>query len=405
MQFVTTINIILFFVALLVLAGIVSSLVSRKLGAPLLLVFLGVGMLAGEDGIGGIGFSNFPLTYLIGSLSLAIILFDGGLRLKLEDFKANLWPSLSLATFGVVVTTAVVGGVAMHVFHFSFLEALLLGAILASTDAAAVMSLLRSSGVKIPPRIVHTLEIESGTNDPIAIFLTLTLVGLISAGQSSMGWGVLGMLAQEGLIGGAAGIVGGAGISWLQHRLRLNESLNALFVLAGGILVFSGTALMHGSGFLAVYLAGIAIASKPIRARENVLRFHDSITLLAQIVMFLTLGLLVAPSHLIPYIAPGLIIAITLTFIARPLAVWLCLTPFPQYSANEKSFISWVGLRGAVAIFLAAIPKLSGLPNAGLYFNVAFFVVLTSLIVKGWSIPFIARYLDVEGKPRPTRKV
>lgn len=400
MEFVTPLNVMLFFVSLLVLGGIASTLVSRKFGAPVLLVFLALGMLAGEDGPGGIGFSNFPLMYLIGSLSLAVILFDGGMRLKLEDLKANLWPSLSLATLGVVITTAVVGVVAFNIFDFSWLEAMLLGAILASTDAAAVMSLIRSSGVKIPTRLVHTLEIESGLNDPIAIFMTLTLVKLI-ASPGLMGWGLVATLAQEGLVGAACGIGGGYALSWLLHRLRLSSSLSPLFVLAGAILVFSTASLAHGSGFLAVYLAGVIFSSRPMHARENVLKFHDSITLLAQMVMFVALGLLVAPSHLIPYAVPALVIAVTLTLIARPLAVWLCLLPFPRaYSGDEKNFMSWLGLRGAVAIFLAGMPKLSGLDHAGIYFNVAFFVVLLSLLVKGWSIPTVANFLGLAGKSK-----
>lgn len=403
MQFLSSTNAAVFLMALLVAAGLVSSLVSRKFGAPVLLVFLVLGMLLGEEGPGGITFSNYALTYFIGSMALAVIMFDGGMRLKLADFKSNLWPSLSLATVGVFVTMAVVAVVAIYGLGFGWREAALLGAILASTDAAAVMSLLKGNGTKIPSRLVSTLEIESGTNDPVAIFLTMTLLNLILSGKHHIGWGVAGDLLREGLIGAACGVLGGYALSWALNRLRLAENLNPLFVLSGGLMVFGGTALLGGSGFLAVYIAGVLVGNRPMRSRSGVFMFSESITMLAQLIMFMALGLLVVPSHLLAYIVPALVVALTLVLVARPLAVWLCLSPFGgAYTADEKNFISWVGLRGAVAIFLASIPKLAGLPHADLYFNIAFVVVLISLIVKGWSIPFIARQM---GLNKPTTKV
>lgn len=401
MQFLSTSNAAIFFMALLVVAGLVSSLVSRKFGAPVLLVFLVLGMLLGEEGPGGIVFSNYPLTYFIGSLALALIMFDGGMRLKMSDFRSNFWPSFSLATAGVIITTAVVGVVVFYALHFGWREALLLGAILASTDAAAVMSLLKGTGLKVPGRVLNTLEIESGTNDPVAIFLTMTVLNLILSGKHTIGWGVLGDLLREGLIGAAGGVLGGYALSWSLNRLRLAENLNPLFVLAGGVLVFGGTAMLGGSGFLAVYVAGVLVGNRPMRSRRGVLMFSESVTMLSQLVMFMALGLLVVPSHLLGYIVPALVVAAALVLVARPLAVWVCLSPFGgRYTADEKNFISWVGLRGAVAIFLASIPKLAGLPHSDLYFNVTFVVVIISLILKGWSIPFLAHQLGID-KPAP----
>lgn len=381
--------------AVLVLIGIFSSLVATRFGVPLLLVFLVLGMLVGEDGPGGLKFDDYRTTYLVGSLALSVILFDGGLRTKLSVFRGALAPSLLLATVGVVATAALTGAAAWGLFRdMAPLEALLLGGIVASTDAAAVFFLLRSGGLRLEPRVGAVLEIESGTNDPVAVFLTIVLTELVLAGQTTPTWSVLGRLAEQGAIGAAMGVLGGFAIVWLLNRVDMPGGLHPLFVVAGVLTVYAATALIGGSGLLAVYLAGLVVANRPVRAYPTIVGFHDAATWLCQIVMFLVLGLLVTPTTLWSYAVPGLLIAAVLTFVARPLAVWLCLAPF-GFGAKETFFVSWVGLRGAVSIFLAAIPTLAGVPDSAVFFNVAFFVVLFSLIAQGSTINPLARRLGI----------
>ncbi len=380
--------------ALLVLAGIFSSLVATRFGAPLLFVFLGIGMLAGEDGLGRIRFDDLRLTYLVGSLALAVILFDGGLKTHLSSFRVALRPALMLATVGVAVTTLVAGGFAMLALGFTPLEGLLLGATVASTDAAAVFFLMRSGGLRINERVGMTLEIEAGTNDPVAIFLTLAIVQLMLAGSEGSAWAVAIQLAEEVVIGGTVGLVGGWGLSWLLNKASLPAGLQPVFVVTGAIFIFAFAAVAEGSGFLAVYLAGLVVGNRPMRGFQSVMAFNDAATWFAQIGMFLVLGLLVTPSQLVNYAVPALIVSAGLIFIARPLAVFLSLLPF-RFTGREQTFISWVGLRGAVGIFLASIPLLSGIPKGGVYFNVAFFVVLVSLLVQGWTITPAAKRLGL----------
>lgn len=381
--------------ALLVLLGIFSSLVATRFGAPLLLVFLVIGMLAGEDGPGGLAFDDYRSTYLIGSLALSVILFDGGLRTKLTTFRGAVAPSLLLATFGVLVTAGLTGLAAWYVIpELEPLEALLLGGIVASTDAAAVFFLLRTGGLRLQPRIGSVLEIESGTNDPIAVFVTIVLTELLLAGGFSPSWDLILKLAQQGAIGLIAGVVGGLAVSTLLNRIEMPGGLHPLFVISGVIFIYAITSLAGGSGLLAVYLTGLVMANRPVRAYPSIVGFHDAATWLCQIVMFLVLGLLVTPRTLLEYALPGLAVAVALTFVARPAAVWLCLTPF-GFGNREKLFASWVGLRGAVSIFLAAIPTLAGLPYGEVFFNVAFFVVLFSLLLQGWTLTGVARRLGV----------
>ncbi len=385
MESIAVTNTVLLLGAILIVIGILSSLIATRFGAPLLLIFLIIGMLAGEDGPGGLPFEDYRLTYLIGSLALAIILFDGGLRTRFAAIRGALAPSLLLATAGVVITAALVALVAIPLLGLTWLEGLLLGAIVASTDAAAVFFLLRTGGLRLKQRVAATLEVESGTNDPVAVFLTVVLVELIVAKPAGAGWAVAGMLAQQGLLGAALGLSGGLAASWLLNRVQLPSGLHPLFVVASAVLVFAAAAVADGSGFLAVYLAGLVVGNRPIRAYASVISFHDTATWLCQIVMFLVLGLLVTPSRLLDTALPALGIAMFLLVVGRPVAVWLCLTPF-RFTPREKLFVSWVGLRGAVSIFLAAIPVLVGVRNGDLYFNVAFFVVLLSLLLQGWTI-------------------
>ncbi|MBI3171809.1 MAG: potassium/proton antiporter [Hydrocarboniphaga effusa] len=388
-------NTILLLGSLLVLAGIVSSLAARRFGAPLLLVFLVVGMLAGEEGPGGIRFNDYGLTYLIGSLALAVILFDGGLRMRLSSFRGVFGASLALSTAGVLMTAGLTGAAAMAVLDFSLLEGLLIGSIIASTDAAAVFFLLRTGGLQLNRRVHSVLEIESGTNDPVAVFLTLALVEFIGAGQAGGGAAhVLREMGQQALLGTFAGLGGGWAVVRLLNRTRLPPGLHPLLVIASAVFIYSLAVVTGGSGFLAVYLAGLWVGNQPVRAFANIINFHDAATWLCQIVMFLMLGLLVTPSRLFDFAAPGFMIAAFLMLIGRPVAVWLCLAPF-GFQQRETAFVAWVGLRGAVSIFLAVIPVLAGLPGGEIYFNVAFFVVLVSLLVQGWTLNASAQKLGV----------
>ena len=379
--------------ALLLLAGILSSLVAMRFGAPLLLIFLILGMLAGGAGPGGIEFDDVRTAYLVGSIALALILFDGGLRTRYTTFRHVFAPALTLATAGVLMTATLTAPAAHWMLGRPWIESLLLGAAVASTDAAAVFFLIHARGLHLRPRVAATLEVESGSNDPFAVFLTLLLIEFLVSGEDS--WQhVLLTLAKEALLGAAIGILGGRVIVIGLNRLGLAQGLHAPFVAASVITIFGVASVVHTSGFLAAYLAGLVVGNRPTRAHGTVVVVLDAVTWLAQIVMFVLLGLLVSPPRLTEHALPALAVAGTLMFIARPAAVFLGLAPF-RFSWREKLFISWVGLRGAVGIFLASIPLLAGLPEAQLYFDVGFVVVLVSLLVQGWSIALAAHRLHV----------
>ncbi len=388
-----TVSIAILLGSLLVLAGILSSLVALRFGAPLLLVFLLVGMLAGEGGPGGVKFDDVRVAYTVGSVALALILFDGGLRTKLTTFRNVLAPSVLLATAGVLITTLITAPVAKLVLGIGWVPALLVGAVVASTDAAAVFLLINSGGLRLRSRVRATLEVESGTNDPFAVFLVLLLVEILLAGDSS--WShIMVVLFRDIVLGCIVGIGGGRVIAWVLNRVVLAQGLHAPFVAVSAVVVFAFGNAVHTSGFLAVYLAGLIVGNRQTRAHNSVIVFLDAITWLAQIVMFVLLGLLVWPERLVTSLIGAVAVALVLMFVARPAAVFLCLVPF-NYPWREKIFISWVGLRGAVGIFLASIPMLVGLPAAYMYFDVAFVVVLLSLLVQGWTVAFAARKLDI----------
>jgi cell volume regulation protein A len=388
-----SISLAILFSALLVLAGILSSLIALRFGAPLLLVFLIVGMLAGENGPGGITFDDVRMTYTVGSVALALILFDGGLRTRFQTFRTVLVPSVLLATVGVLLTAALTAPVAKFALNIGWTEAVLVGAVVASTDAAAVFLLIHSRGLRLRPRVGGTLEVESGTNDPFAVFLTMVLVQFLLVGDQS--WqGVALAFAREAVLGGIIGFLGGRAVVWALNRLGLAQGLHAPFVTTSALVLFGIASSLHASGFLAVYLAGLVIGNRPTRAHNTVVVFLDAVTWLAQIAMFVLLGLLVWPERLLGSLGSALAVALTLMFVARPIAVFLCLAPF-RFPWREKLFISWVGLRGAVGIFLASIPLLVGLPRASLYFDIAFVVVLVSLLVQGWTISVAARRLGL----------
>lgn len=392
--------------AVMVLAGIGSSLIASRFGAPLLLVFMVLGMLVGEDGPVGIAFDNVGLAYGIGSLALAVILFDGGLRTRIAHVRSALAPALTLATLGVVLTAALTALAAVWLLDFTIVQGLLLGAVVSSTDAAAVFFLLRANGLHLQRRIGATLEVESGSNDPLAVLLTVMLCGwLASRGATGVGEIALTLGLQFG-IGTLAGVLGGLALAQLLNRVHLPAGLHPLLAVAGAIALFALTNLLGGSGFLAVYLAGFVVGNRPVRAFANVLSVQDAATWLSQLVMFLVLGLLVTPSQLLPVLLPALGVAVFLMLVARPAAVVLCLLPF-GFRKREVAFISWVGLRGAVGIFLASIPLLAGLEQAQTYFNVAFVVVLVSLLVQGWTLSYAARMLGVSLPRRdpPIRRI
>jgi cell volume regulation protein A len=378
--------------ALLVLLGILSSLIALRFGAPLLLVFLLLGMLAGESGL-GLKFDDVRSTYVVGSIALALILFDGGLRTRFATFRSVLAPAGTLATVGVLLTALITAPVAALAFDLRWIEALLVGAVVASTDAAAVFFLIHARGLRLRPRVGATLEVESGSNDPFAVLLTVLLVEFLSVGDQS--WRhVLAVLSEQAFLGALIGIVGGRAMVFVLNRLALAQGLHAPFVASGALVIFGLAAVVHASGFLAVYLAGLVVGNQPTRAHNTVIVFLDAVTWLAQIVMFVLLGLLVWPLRLMGSLWPALTVAVTLMLLARPLAVFICLAPF-RFSWREKLFISWVGLRGAVGIFLASIPLLVALPKAYLYFDIAFVAVLTSLLVQGWTIAWAAHRLHV----------
>ncbi len=381
--------------ALMLVISIMLSPLSSRLGMPVLLIFLIVGMMMGEDGPGGLLFDDFELAFLIANLALGVILLDGGMRTRAETFRVGLRPALVLATFGVFLTAAGAGLVAWWVFDLHWLTALLIGAIISSTDAAAVFSLLQGRGLHLNERVSATLEIESGSNDPMAIFLTLMLVTMIEAGGASEGWMALVMLVKQFGIGGAVGVAGGFIVVEMANRIRLTPSLYPLLVVAAGIMVFSGTNALGGSGFLAIYLTGMVIGNRPVRMMPMILQVHDGLAWLAQLCLFLMLGLLVTPSDLLPLAGGGLILAFALIFLIRPITVMATLWPF-GFNRRELGFISWVGLRGAVPIVLALFPIIADIPQAQLIFHVAFFIVLVSLVVQGTTMAPLARKLRLE---------
>ncbi len=377
----------------LFIISILASTLSPRMGMPLLLVFLIIGMLVGEDGFFGLHFENVKAAYFMGTLALAVILFDGGLRTEIQLFRVGLNPALSLATLGVVITVGVCGGVAAWILGLSWVHGLLLGAIVGSTDAAAVFSVLTMQGLALKSRVGATLEIESGLNDPMAVFLTIMLVEMITK-NASFDLTMVRDFVWQMAVGSLVGISGGRILAYGIERLSLSPGLYPLLALFGGIFIFGLAAILHSSGFLAVYLAGLMVGNRVSRGLHNIQRFNDGIAWLAQISLFLMLGLLVSPHQLLNYAGSALLVALVLMFIARPLAVWLCLVPF-QFSWQEKLFISWVGLRGAVPIVLAMFPWLAGVEEWNFFFNIAFFIVLISLLVQGWTVGPFARWLNL----------
>ena len=384
----------------LMFTGLLLGSLSARFGVPSLLIFLVVGMVAGEDGLGGIEFDDFSTAYVIGNIALAVILLDGGLRTRLSTFKLGLRPALSLATLGVAISAALVGAFTTWLIGVDWRVGLLLGGIIGSTDAAAVFSVIKGAGVTLNERVASTLEIESGLNDPMAIFITLMLVGLLVDPDAEWGIGMLVTLLQQFGLGALLGLLLGAVISEVLLRVRSNEGLHALLLCSGGAMVFAITNLVGGSGFLAVYLTGLVAGNRRGGTGDNVLKAMDSMAWLAQSGMFLILGLLVTPSRLTENLPWALAVAAFLMLLARPVSVWLSLLPF-RFTWREAIYIAWTGLRGAVPIVLAVFPLLAGVEQTYLLFDITLVVVLISLLGQGASLRFVARKLKVS-IPRTT---
>ncbi len=389
-----TLNILYLVGAVLIFASIMASTLSARLGVPLLLLFLIVGMLAGEQGILGIEFSQYALANFVGQAALACILLDGGLRTSFKSFRVGLKPAITLATWGVLVTVMVLGVFVTWLLDVDWRFGLLMAAIVGSTDAAAVFSLLRNGGVKLNDRVQATLELESGANDPLAILLVTGLIALNvdPAGQTVFGFLVL--LLQQLSFGLGMGLLFGYFLSRLLPKVHLAEGMYAILILSAGLAVFAATNLIGGSGFLAVYLTGVLIGNHKVRSTEHVMRVMDSFAWLSQAVLFVVLGLLVTPSNVLNVWHYSVAIALFMIFVARPIAVYTSVKPF-KFKDREIGFISWVGLRGAVPITLAILPVMAGIDNAFMLFDIAFGVVVLSLILQGTTIPTMANLFKV----------
>jgi cell volume regulation protein A len=402
-------NVLLLAGGLLVFVSLLAGALSSRLGLPFLLVFLVAGMLVGVDGPIGVRFADVQLSAWVGNAALAVILLEGGISTRMETFRVGMRPALLLATVGVALTAALVGAVAMGAMHIDWRHGLLLGAIVGSTDAAAVFSLLRQTGVRLSERVSATLELESGLNDPMAVFLVLALIAMLKtdASTAELAW----LFVRQAGFGAAFGLLAGTALAWALGRLPLNVDhggVLSLIIVSAGLAVFAAAGLVEGSGFLAIYLFGLRVRARAEPAAHAASSALDGFAWAAQATMFLLLGVLVSPHDMLMTLAPTLAVAAMLIFVARPLAVWLCLWPM-GFSGRERLFIGWVGLRGAVPIVLALFPLMEKVPDSYRFFNAAFAVVLSSLLLQGTTLGWVAKRLGVvlpaETPPPPRRAV
>jgi cell volume regulation protein A len=390
----------LLFASAMLLISILLSPLSNRIGMPVLLLFLGVGLLAGQTQLGQTLSADVESTFFVGHLALAIILLDGGMRTRIETFRVGLRPALTLATLGVVITAAVTGLAAWWILDLPLLHGLLIGTIISSTDAAAVFALLQNHGLRLNQRVSATLEIESGSNDPMAIFLTIILLELITREVPPGVAEAAVLLGKQLVLGALGGLAGGWLMTRLLPKLELQPAFYPLLVTASGLCAFSLVYLLDGSGFLAIYLMGIMLGNRGLRKLEDILQVHDGLAWLAQLSLFLMLGLLLSPHDKLAYVPEGIALGAVLIFLARPLAIALTLWPF-GFRWREQLFIAWVGLRGAVPIVLALFPLMAGLDNAALFPTIAFIVVIMSLLLQGTTLARAARWLKLELPAEP----
>ncbi|NLE36199.1 MAG: potassium/proton antiporter [Bacteroidales bacterium] len=390
---ITTENILLIG-AVLVFISVLAGKTSFRIGVPTLIFFLAIGMLAGSEGIGKIPFDDPGIAQFIGIVALNFILFSGGFETDWHSVRPILWQGITLSVFGVLLTTVALGLFVWWVTDFSIYEGLLLGAIVSSTDAAAVFSILRSKSLALKGNIRPTLEFESGSNDPMAYILTIVFIGLVQNGQQSF-WSVLPMFFSQLLLGGALGFLFGLGSKYVINHIKLDyEGLYPVLSITLMLLTYSATTAVGGNGFLAVYVSALYLGNQDLLHKRTIMKMFDGLAWLMQIILFVVLGLLVFPSHIVPVIGIGLLISGFLIFVARPLSVFLTLAPF-RLKTRTKLFVSWVGLRGAVPIVFATFPLMAGLEQAEMIFNIVFFISLTSVLLQGTSIPLVAKWLHV----------
>ena len=390
--------------SLLLFLSIISSKTSFKLGIPTLILFLVVGMLAGSDGPGGIFFDDFEIAQLLGVVALNFILFSGGMDTKWESIKPVLWQGVSLATLGVLITAFAVGIFTSYLLGYSLLEGMLLGAIVSSTDAAAVFSILRSRSVGLKGNLRPVLELESGSNDPMAYFLTVSLIYLITEPDASV-VSLIPKFFRGMVLGGIAGYAFGKAMTWIINQIKLDiDGLYPVLILSMVFFTFSFTDFVGGNGFLAVYISAVILGNSSFLHKKSLIRFYDGQAWLMQIVMFITLGLVVFPHEIVPLLGSGVLIALFLIFIGRPVAVLISLIFFRDLNIRKKLFLSWVGLRGAVPIIFATYPMLAGVAVAKDIFNLVFFISVSSVLLQGTTLPMVARWLHVSVPEKIKRK-
>ncbi|QXP78170.1 MULTISPECIES: potassium/proton antiporter [Winogradskyella] len=380
--------------SILLFISIVVGKTSYKFGVPTLILFLGIGMLAGSDGIGGIRFDDPKLAQFIGIVSLNFILFSGGLDTNFKSIKPILKEGLVLSTLGVFLTAATLGGFVWFVTDFTIYESMLLGSIVSSTDAAAVFSILRSKNLALKTNLRPTLELESGSNDPMAYVLTLACLTLVINQDESI-LSMIFMFFQQMILGGIAGFAFGKLSKIIINRIRLDfEGLYPVLVIALMFITFSATDAVGGNGFLAIYICAVYLGNQDLIHKSTILKMFDGMAWLMQIVLFLTLGLLVFPSEIIPYMGIGLLISVFLILVARPVSVFISLMFF-KMKLKRRFYISWVGLRGAVPIVFATYPLLAGIDKANMIFNIVFFISVTSILIQGTTLSLFAKWLKV----------